>query len=740
MAQLLFRLASASIRQRLSVLVAWVGLVLIAITAAILWSGPTSNTLTIPGTDSQDANDLLTERFTEAAGSSAQLVVKAPAGSTLSDPEIAAELSEVLTAASELPDVVSVARPEDLGSVSQDGAVGIAQVSYSVPASEVPAKSVEEVLELAQDGGDDSLSVAIGGEVPAGATQEVGVTSELVGIAVALVVLLITFGSLIAAGMPLLTGLLGVIITYSAIYLTANVIDLPSTTSTLAVMIGLAVGIDYALFIVSRHREELAKGRTVEEAAALSTATAGGAVVFAGLSVVIAIAGLAVVGIPFLTAMGLAAAGGVLIAVILAITLTPALLVFAGRRVVQRRVRVAGPQQHDERPALSTRWASAVLRRPVASLLGSVVVLGVLSAPALGLRLGFPDDSSLPADNTRRIAFETIDESFGPGLNAPLTIAVDLSGASESALPTVVDRISSVPGIATMLEPLTNTNGDTAIVAALPTEGPASAATERTLAAIRGLATSIEADTGARIAVTGLTATNIDVSDALSDALVPFLMLVLGLMLVLLVLAFRSVIIALKAVIAILLSVAASFGVLVAVFQWGWLAGLIGVEESLPLIPFLPIIMFAILFGLSMDYEVFILSRVRERISAGDSAREATLHGLGVSAKVITAAALIMIAVFGSFVAQVDATIKMFGLGLATAVLLDATIVRMVFVPAALAVLGERAWRLSPRLDRLIPDLDIEGHRLSESLPVIDEHSAHGDTDESIAERPTADL
>jgi putative drug exporter of the RND superfamily len=395
------------------------------------------------------------------------------------------------------------------------------------------------------------------------------------------------------------------------------------------------------------------------------------------------------------------------------------------------RVEVAPAGAAEGSRTLSVRWATAVLRRPVAALVGSVLLLGALSAPVLDLRLGFPDDTSLDEGNTRRVAFETIEEAFGAGFNAPLTLAVDLRDAADvdAALSVVVGRAAAVPGVVAVLDPVVNASGDTAIVAVVPSDGPAAPETEAVLGDLRAMQDDVRDAAGATVHVTGLTATNLDTADALGDALVPFLLLVLGLMMLLLVLAFRSIVVAVKAVIAILLSVAASFGVLVAVFQWGWLAELVGVEGSLPLIPFLPIIMFAILFGLSMDYEVFILSRVRERITAGDDPTAAALHGLGRSAKVISAAALIMIAVFGSFIAQPDPTIKMFGVGLAVAVLLDATVVRMVFVPAALALLGARAWRLPPRLDRVLPDLDIEGHRLA---PPTDD-VGHG-------ERPEAQL
>jgi len=723
MAAFLFSLASAAIRRRAWVVLAWLVMVAGVASAAAVWSGPTSDSLRIPGVESQVANDLLAERFPEFAGGTAQIVFTASNGKTLDDPLVNASVDDVLRAVSELPDVVAVVSPTQLGAVSEDGSVGIAQVSYAQSASEVPRSSAEALVLVASEPGTDGLAVAIGGEVPSYLLAEVGITSELVGLAVALLVLLLTFGSLIAAGMPLVAGVLGVVATYATIYLVANVVDLPSDTSTLAIMIALAVGIDYALFIVSRYREELAAGRDVDQAAAVATATAGGAVVFAGMTVVVAIAGLAVVGIPFLTTMGFAAAGGVLVAVAIAITLIPALLSFAGRRVLPRARRdlsqsIEENSDEVEREALSVRWARLVLHRPLFALIASIVALGIIALPALDLRLGFPDDTSLEENNTRRIAFETIEGAFGPGFNAPLTIAVDLGGSDDKpqALRTLSERLSQVEGVDIVIDPITNSVGDTAVISLIPAEGPVEPLTEATLGSIRDLGSEVEAETGAQIFVTGLTAVNIDTSNALGDALIPFLAFVLGLMLLLLVLAFRSIVVAIKAVIAILLSVAASFGALVAVFQWGWFADLIGVEAPLPLIPFLPVVMFAILFGLSMDYEVFILSRVRERITSGDDPVSATLLGLGASARVITAAALIMIAVFGSFVAQVDPTIKMFGIGMATAVLLDATVVRMVFVPAALAVLGRRAWHLSPRLDRILPDLDIEGHRLTETV------------------------
>jgi putative drug exporter of the RND superfamily len=723
MSSLLYRLAKTSVRHRRFVVLGWLLLLVAAIGSAVVGSGKTTNVLSIPGTESEQANKLLASRFPASAGATAQVLLQAPSGKTLSDPAVSVEVDKVLAKLKSLPSVAGVTDPAAAGAASPDGRVGIVQVQYPMAASAVPIEHVEQLLAVATSDESTSrpLRVEVGGEVPASSNPELGVTSELVGISVALVVLLLTFGSLIAAGLPIFTGLLGVAITASSIALFANLVDLPSTTSTLAIMIGLAVGIDYALFIVSRHREELDRGEDIHEAAAVATATAGSAVVFAGFSVVIALAGLVVVGIPFLAYMGLAAAAGVIVAVLVSITLTPALLAIAGLRITKRASRKArkAPTIATAKPnTFSDRWASAVVRRPLSALVGSVLVLGLLSIPVLDLRLGFPDDASLAKGNTRRESYELMTENFGKGFNSPLTIAVDLTKAADpkTASAAIVKAVGKINGVVATLEPIVNETGDTAVIVAIPKSGPTDQETERTIERVREVvAPQIQTDTGARMYVTGLTAVNIDVSNKLVSALAPFLILVLGLMLVLLVLAFRSIKIAVKAVVAIMLSVGASFGVLVAVFQWGWLGKLIGVHASLPIISFLPVIMFAILFGLSMDYEVFILSRVKERIAVGDDASGAVLHGLGVSARVITAAALIMIAVFGSFVGQTDPTIKMFGVGLAAAVFLDATIVRMVFVPAALTLLGTRAWKLPAWLDKIVPDLDIEGHKLVRS-------------------------
>jgi RND superfamily putative drug exporter len=483
-------------------------------------------------------------------------------------------------------------------------------------------------------------------------------------------------------------------------------------------MIGLADGIDYALFIITRHRQNLADGVDVEESIARANATAGGAVVFAGMTVVIALASLAVVGIPFLTVMGVAAAATVLIAVAVAVTLMPALLGFAGRNIDRFKVpglRTRTGSHAESTNTLSARFARTVTGRPGVALAGGLALIGVLAIPFFSMRLGMADAGSDTPGSSTRIAYDTLAKGFGPGFAGPLTLVVDLRGSPDptAVLQQLTSAVSADPDIASVGQPLLNAAGDTATVTAIPRTAPSAAATTELVHRLRhDTLPAVHAATGSTVYVSGTTATNIDISDKMSGALPVFMVTVIGLTMLLLLLVFRSVLIPIKAAIAILLSIGGSFGVVVAVFQWGWLGGLFGVHEGLPIISFLPIMMFAILFGLSMDYEVFILSRIREDYARTGLARHSVLTGLTSSARVITAAALIMISVFASFILGDNTIIKMFGLGLATAVFLDATLVRMVIVPATLALLDKAAWWLPRWLDRLLPNVDIEGEHL----------------------------
>ncbi len=726
MSKILYRLGHWSVRHRRWVLGVWLALVIGAGALSGALGGTTSDAFTIPGTESQKAMDLLEERFPEQSGSSARLVFASDDDTPLTDPAKQAGIEAALAAAAEAPEVVAVSDPFTTGSVSPEGTIAFADVSYASPANEVSheaATALEEVGAPAEEAG---VRMEIGGDV--GPQEELGHTSELIGLGVAVVVLLLSFGSLVAMGLPILTALIGVGVGISGIGVLSAFTDLSSTAPILATMIGLAVGIDYALFIVTRHRQNLADGHDVEESAARANATAGGAVVFAGITVVIALAGLAVVGIPFLTVMGLGAAFTVLLSVAIAVTLLPALLGFSGTNIDRWRIGRArtgsAAESHD---TFSARWSRKVVARPGVALLGGLAFMLVLAIPMLSMRMGMPDAGSDPPGSTRRQAYDLLAEGFGPGFNGPLTLVVDTSGVDDpqAVLDEVTAAVAADPGVRLVAPASPNEAGDTAIIPVIPTTGPSSADTTALVHHLRhDVLDPLDAETGAEVSVAGSTALMIDVSDKLSSALPVFMGLVIGLTMILLLAVFRSLLVPIKAAIAILLSIGSSFGVLVAIFQWGWLQQLVGLEESVPIISFLPMLMFAVLFGLSMDYEVFILSRIREDYVRTGKAKASVLSGLTSSARVITAAALIMISVFASFALTDDPTTKMMGIGFSMAVLLDATVVRMVIVPATMALFGDRAWWLPGWLDRLLPDLDVEGEHLIEQLEEADAEEA----------------
>ncbi|NLV54630.1 MAG: MMPL family transporter [Acidimicrobiales bacterium] len=732
MSKFLYRLGHWSVRRRRLVLVLWlVAFVGVGALAASI-GGSLDDEFSIPGTESQDAMDLLEDRFPQQTGSTARVVFAVEAPARLDDGTARAGVEAALADMAEAPGVEAVSDPFTTGTISPEGTVGFVDVRYATTAAEVTDEQLDALYAAGAAAEEAGVQVEHGGDLTR--QEEEAHTSEMIGLGVAIVVLLISFGSLVAMGIPILTALVGVSVALGGITVVAGFTEVSSTAPTLATMIGLAVGIDYALFIVTRHRQNLAEGHDVEESAARAVATAGGAVVFAGMTVVIALLGVLVIGIPFLTAMGLGAALAVLLAVTIAVTLLPAMLAFAGTNIDRWRIgRARTGSASEGAQTLSGRFARAVIARPGISLAAGLALIAVLSVPVLSMRLGMTDAGSSPPDTTERKAYDLLAAGFGPGFNGPLTVVVDTRDAGDpaTAMQAVAADLAEVPGVAAVGAPVPNAEGDTAIVSVIPTTGPSSAETEDLVHRLRSdVAPAIEESTGARIETTGQTAVLIDVADKMAAALPVFMGLVIGLTMLLLLLVFRSLLVPIKAAIAILLSIAASFGVLVAIFQWGWLMGLIGLEETVPIISFLPLLMFAILFGLSMDYEVFILSRIREDYVRGGDARHAVLTGLTSSARVITAAALIMISVFGSFILGDNPIIKMFGVGFATAVLLDATIVRMIIVPSTMALFGERAWRLPAWLDRLLPDLDVEGEHLIEQLEHEDELDAAVDRDE----------
>ncbi|MFJ7341496.1 MMPL family transporter [Streptomyces sp. NPDC101110] len=719
MATFLYKLGRLSFRRRHLVALIWVALLTLAGVGAASAPAAGNSSFSIPGTEAQKAFDLLEQRFpgTSADGATARVVFKAPDGEKMTDPGNRATVQDTVKELSDGSEVVRVTDPYRAKAVSKDGTIAYAQVSYKVSGMELDDAAKDALENSAQDARKAGLTVEIGGD----ALQAVPHTgsSEVIGIAVAAVVLVITFGSLVAAGLPLLTALIGVGIGVSAITGLASALDLGTTTSTLAMMIGLAVGIDYALFIVSRYRAELAEGREREEAAGRAVGTAGSAVVFAGLTVVIALVGLSVVNIPMLTKMGVAAAGTVAIAVLIALTMVPALLGHAGRKVkpmgekgklLGRAKKPATPQK----PNLGTRWASFVVRRPVAVLLLGVIGLGAAAVPATSLELGLPDDGSQPTSTTQRRAYDLLSEGFGPGFNGPLMVVVD---AKDSDDPKAVfaetgDEIKGLKDVVTITPAQPNKVGDTATITVIPGSKPSSVTTENLVHGIRDAGADIKADTDANVLVTGSTAMNIDVSEKLNDALVPYLVLVVGLAFLLLIVVFRSILVPLKAALGFLLSVMAALGAVVAVFQWGWLSDLMGVEQTGPVMSMMPIFMVGVVFGLAMDYEVFLVTRMREAYVHGEKPAQAVVTGFRHGARVVTAAAVIMMAVFAGFIGSSESMVKMIGFGLAIAVFFDAFIVRMAVVPAVLALLGRRAWWLPRWLDRALPNVDVEGEGL----------------------------
>lgn len=737
MATFLYRLGRFAFRRRHFTALFWVALLALASVGAAGAPAAGNASFSIPGTEAQKAFDVLEERFPGASadGATARVVFKAPAGEKMTDAGNKATVQKTVKELSGDSQVALVTDPYQGGGVSQDGAVAYASVSYKVSGMELEDSSRDSLKAAAGNARDAGLTVEIGGDALQ-AVPETG-TAEIIGIGVAAVVLVITFGSLLAAGLPLLTAIIGVGIGVASITALASTLELGSTTSILATMIGLAVGIDYALFIVSRYRTELAEGREREDAAGRAVGTAGSAVVFAGLTVVIALVGLSVVNIPMLTKMGIAAAGTVAIAVLIALTMVPALLGYAGGKVrpAGEKSKLLGGGRAKktatgtatgtgtaQRPNMGTRWASFVVRRPVAVLLLGVVGLGAAAVPASSLELGLPDDGSQPTSTTQRRAYDLLSEGFGPGFNGPLVVVVDAKGSDDpqAVFQQTGDEIKGLDGIVTVAPAQPNEAGDTATITVIPDSKPSSVATEDLVHDIRDAGAGIKADadgTGSGtgsvdVLVTGATAMNIDVSQKLNDALLPYLTLVVGLAFLLLIVVFRSILVPLKAALGFLLSVLAALGAVVAVFQWGWLSGLMGVEETGPVMSMMPIFMVGVVFGLAMDYEVFLVTRMREAFVHGENPGQAVVTGFRYSARVVTAAAVIMMAVFSGFIGSSEAMVKMIGFGLAVAVLFDAFVVRMAIVPAVLALLGKKAWWLPKWLDRVLPNVDVEGEGL----------------------------
>ncbi|MCO6008025.1 MMPL family transporter [Actinoallomurus purpureus] len=717
MAAFLYRLGRSAFRRRWYVAVMWVAVLGVVGFGAATAAAAPDDGFSMPGTESQKAFDLIQQRFPgagKADGASARLVFVAPDGKKVTATGNRKVIESAVREVAAGPQVASAVSPFQAHAVSEDASTAYATVTYKVKSKDLTDADKKTLEDAGQRGRAAGLTVEVGGDVLA-SQPSAGGPGEIIGVAIAAIVLLITFGSLAAAGLPLITAMMGVGVGVTSIVALGSTLGLSMTTTTLASMLGLAVGIDYAMFIVSRYREERARGHAPEEAAGLAAGTAGSAVVFAGLTVVIALAGLSVVGVPMLTKMGLAAAGTVVVAVLVALTLVPALLGFFQRAVLPRAARRGAGSMDRVKANGGTRWARFVLRRPLPVLLLGVVGLGVLAVPVMDLQLGMAGDEAKSTSTTERRAYDDLAKGFGSGFNGPLTVVVDAKNATDpkAAVATITQKIGATHGVVSVSRARFNATGDTAVFSAVPATGPSDQKTKDIVHAIRAERSASESATGATFEVSGATAVNIDTAQKVQDALIPYLAVVVGLAFLLLSVVFRSVLVPLKAALGFLLSVLAALGSVVAIFQWGWLAGLLGIEPG-PIMSLMPIFMVGIVFGLAMDYEVFLVARMREAYVHGDGPCQAVVSGFRNSARVVVAAALIMMAVFSGFIGSGESMIKMIGFGLATAVLLDAFVVRMAIVPAVLALLGERAWWMPHWLQKVLPRVDVEGEALGD--------------------------
>lgn len=753
MATLLYRLGKTAYRRWPFFLLAWLIVFLAVGGFTATQSKPMSDALTIPGIPSEKAADLQEELFPDSVDAFSQatvnLVVVAPEGTTLKDEKNVEAIDELIAGIPGLPqtppakeltlaDPATAAAGQEqmfldaaresgqpldearanaavLSPLSEDERVGTLTFDWDVESpTEVEVASIDALQDLMADVEESSgLRVEVNGSGTSAIT-ELGLTSEAIGVGIALIVLLVTFGSLVAAGMPIWIALFPVALTNIGIIGMTAFTDIGSTTPILATMIGLAVGIDYTLFILARYRAELHHTDDRQEAVGIAVGTAGSAVVFAGLTVIIALSALVVVKIPFLASMGFAAASGVALAVLAALTLLPAFLGVLKSKAFGGQVIKHNPKREADGHVLNNgvRWARLVGKAPAAFALLVVIILGALAFPIKDMHLAFPTDGTKPTSTTQRQATDLVAEAFGPGREGPLLVVVDAGDVPEEergqAFGAVAGWAAENEGVANAQVVVTNEQGTGAQVMVTPTTGPDDEATRDLLSTLREGQSDIEEETGTNTGVTGLTAITTDVSDRLSDALPVYLGVVIGLAFLLLVLVFRSILVPLTATLGFLLSVLATLGTTVLVFQ----KGVFGIIEGQPIVSFMPIILIGMVFGLAMDYQVFLVTRMREAHVHGMSTRDAVVDGFRNSARVVTAAAAIMIAVFAAFILQTEPIIQSMGFALAAAIVLDAFIVRLVLIPALLFLMGEKAWWIPRWLDRVLPNVDVEGEKL----------------------------
>ncbi len=718
MAQLLGRFAhsaAAHWKRSAAILAAvLVGLVGLANAAG----GEFADEFTTPGTESQEAIDLLDERFPSQAGDTATIVVATEEGA-LNQPGRAEAIVDVAAEIATQPNVtaaVSPLDPEAAGQISEDGRIGFITVQYDQPANDIGVEADELLAEAVAPADEAGLEVSRRGQIVDVAAQQAAPVGELIGLAVAVIALTLVFGSAAAMGITLLSALLALAGGLMLLTFGSSFATFPSFAPTLGVMLGLGAGIDYALLMVGRYREQLAAGDSVPQAAAVANRTAGVSVIAAGAIVVVAIAGLLATGIPFVGQMGLGAAIVIATVAVGAVTVLPVLMGAAAKRLRPRK-----PEHTAPSPRFAA-WAERLVARPWLAVGVSVLVMAILATPVLDLRLGQPDDGNDGEGETTRIAYDRLAEGFGPGFNGPLVLSVALPEDGESSLPAISDEVATTPGVAAVTEPQLNETGDAATLTVIPTTSPQDSATSDLVETLRAeTLPAATAGTGVEVFVGGATATFDDLAGMIADSLPIFIALVVGLAVILLMAVFRSLWVPLISAAFNLLSIAAAYGVVVAVFQWSWAGSLFGVgPEGIPIVSFVPLFMFAILFGLSMDYNVFLQSRIREEYMRGATPDESVVKGLARVGKIILAAGAIMTAVFLGFVTDPDVVVKTIGFGLAMAILIDVLIVRMVLAPAVMALLGDRAWTLPAWLDRLLPNISLEGVEQAEAADELE--------------------
>ena len=741
MSSSLYRLGRVMSRLRWKIVGAWLALFVLVGGLALGLGGTFSTDIEIPGTEGQEGIDALANRFPEMGGTSGQVVFVAEDGTPIEEHQ-----DEIDALMGDIGDVehVSVApSPFDElspGTRSEDDSAVIAQFQMDFPTGTYPAESVEEITALVEASNSAELEAHLGGQVLQSAEIPFG-AGEIIGVIVALIILTIVFRSLLPALIPIVTAIVGVGVSMLALVALSAGIDIPSVTTALGAMLGLAVGIDYALFILSRHRDQLAHGDDVQESIGKSLATSGSAVIFAGMTVIVALVGLFITGIPFLTVMGVAAAATVALSVVVALTMLPAIMGILGERLRPRRTRrlmaehdgflpEPDPQQAPRR-SLGRTWVRLVTKVPALTILVVIVGVGALAIPIKDLELALPDLGTEPQGTAARDTYDLVAEEFGPGYNGPLLVTADIINTTDP-LGVVEELESDVAALDHVKEiqlATPNRGADMAVVVVIPEGGPTDQSTKDLVGELRDSADGWERDLAiSDVTVTGATAVGIDVTDKLSDALLPFALFVVGLSLLLLAMVFRSVWVPLKASVGYLFSVAAAFGVTAMVFEYGWFNEPLFVDVNGPVVSFMPIMVMGVLFGLAMDYEVFLVSRMREEFVHTGDARHSIERGFTANAPVVTAAALIMVSVFAGFVTSGWFMLQPIAVALAVGVLVDAFVVRMTFVPAVLALLGRHAWWLPGWLSRALPTVDVEGEGLAgvlEHRRWTEEHGTH---------------